>query len=80
MRAVVAVDENKCVNCQRCIAVCPAKMCNDGSGDYVKINNDLCIGCGECIEACSHGARIGIDDTQQFFADLKSNKKIISKL
>ena len=78
MRAVVAVDENKCVNCQRCIAVCPAKMCNDGSGDYVKINNDLCIGCGECIEACSHGARIGIDDTQEFFADLKSNKKIIA--
>ena len=78
MRAVVAVDENKCVNCQRCIAVCPAKMCNDGSGDYVRINNDLCIGCGECIEACSHGARIGIDDTQEFFADLKSNKKIIA--
>ncbi len=78
MRAVVAVDESKCVNCQRCIAVCPAKMCNDGSGDYVKINNDLCIGCGECIEACSHGARIGIDDTQEFFADLKSNKKIIA--
>lgn len=78
MRAVVAVDENKCVNCQRCIAVCPAKMCNDGSGDYVKINNDLCIGCGECIEACSHGARTGIDDTQEFFADLKSNKKIIA--
>ena len=78
MRAVVAVDENKCVNCQRCIAVCPAKMCNDGSGDYVKINNDLCIGCGECIEACSHGARIGIDDTKEFFEDLKSNKKIIA--
>lgn len=78
MRAVVAVDENKCVNCQRCIAVCPAKMCNDGSGDYVKINNDLCIGCGECIEACSHGARIGIDDTSEFFNDLKKGTKIIA--
>ena len=78
MRAVVAVDENKCVNCQRCIAVCPAKMCNDGSGDYVKINNDLCIGCGECIEACSHGARIGIDDTAEFFNDLKKGTKIIA--
>ena len=78
MRAVISVDKNKCVNCQRCIAVCPAKMCNDGSGDYVRINNDLCIGCGECIEACSHGARIGLDDTEQFFEDLNNDTKMIA--
>ncbi len=78
MRAVVTVDENKCVNCHKCISVCPAKMCNDGSQNYVKINNNLCIGCGECIEACSHGARIGIDDTAEFFNDLKKGTKIIA--
>ena len=35
---VVGVDKEKCVNCHRCIAVCPVKMCNDGSQDYVQVN------------------------------------------
>ena len=49
---LVEVLEDKCVNCHRCIGVCPVKMCNDGSGDYVKVNHDRCIGCGQCIDAC----------------------------
>ena len=43
---VISVDKDKCLNCHRCISVCPAKFCNDGSGDYIKINSDLCLGCG----------------------------------
>lgn len=78
MRPVIAVDKNKCVNCHRCIDVCPAKMCNDCSGDFVNINHELCIGCGECIEACSHGARSGIDDTQEFFQALEAGEEIIA--
>jgi len=58
--------------------VCPVKFCNDGSTGTVKINHELCIGCGACIEACIHGARYGIDDAPDFFADLKAGKKIIA--
>ena len=78
LRPVIAVDKDKCCNCHRCIAVCPVKICNDGSGDYVSINHDLCIGCGECIEACTHGARKGIDDTQEFFKDVKAGVPIVA--
>ncbi len=71
LRPVINVDREKCCNCHRCIAVCPVKLCNDGAGDFVTLNHDLCIGCGSCIEACTHGARTGIDDTPAFIADLK---------
>jgi ferredoxin len=45
---VISIDDDKCVNCHQCIAVCPVKFCNDGSGETVKINENLCIGCGNC--------------------------------
>jgi len=78
LRSVITVDEEKCVNCHRCIAVCPVKMCNDGSGDVVKLNSDLCLGCGACLEACTHGARIAIDDSQKFFSDITSGVKMVA--
>ena len=73
---VINVDKDKCRNCHRCIAICPVKLCNDGSKDYVSVNSDLCIGCGACITACTHGARSGIDDTEAFFEDLKRGEEI----
>ncbi|MCQ2595625.1 MAG: methyl-accepting chemotaxis protein [Treponemataceae bacterium] len=78
LRPVISVDAEKCVNCHRCIAVCPSKLCNNGSGNYVEINHELCIGCGACIAACDHGARLGLDDTQKFFEDLEKGEKIIA--
>ena len=75
---VIFVDKDKCVNCHRCIAVCPSKLCNDGSGDYVKVNHELCLGCGACISACEHGARKGLDDTDAFFSDLKKGTGIVA--
>lgn len=77
-RSVISVDKEKCVNCQRCIAVCPVKMSNNGSGDYVAFDEKLCIGCGSCIEACTHGARKGIDDAELFFDSLKKGEKIVA--
>lgn len=78
IRPVIQVDTEKCVNCHRCISVCPAKMCNDGSKNYVSIIHELCIGCGKCIEACSHGARSGIDDFNQFLSDRKNGVKMVA--
>lgn len=78
LKPVIFVDKDKCVNCHRCIAVCPSKMCNDASGDYVKVNHELCIGCGHCIEACDHGARYGIDDSEDFFRCLKRGDGIVA--
>ena len=32
---ILQVDAETCVNCHKCIAACPVKYCNDGSGDHV---------------------------------------------
>jgi ferredoxin len=74
---IVGVDKNKCRNCHTCITTCPVKYCNDGSGEYVKVNHSLCIGCGSCLAVCTHNARYPIDDSDSFIEDLKKNKKII---
>lgn len=78
LRPVISVIEENCVNCHRCIAVCPAKMCNDGSGDVVHVNSDLCLGCGACIDACTHNARMGLDDSKEFFTDLAAGTKMVA--
>ena len=78
VREVITVDPEKCTGCHRCISVCPAKMCNDASGDYIKVNPELCIGCGRCISACHFNARQGIDDFDVFMNDLKSGVKMIA--
>lgn len=78
---VLEVIKEKCVNCQKCIAVCPVKFCNDGSGEYVTVNHDMCIGCGHCITACEeagHYARKRIDDFEGFYKDLQRGNKIIA--
>jgi len=75
---VIKIDNDKCINCYACITACPVKYCMDGSGDKLGINKDLCIGCGNCIIACAHGARKIIDDTTQFFEDLKRGIKMVA--
>jgi len=75
---VVYVDEEKCVNCHQCIAVCPVSLCNNGSLDFVTINDNLCIGCGRCVDACRHDARFLVDDSQRAFEDLKRGVKAIA--
>jgi signal transduction histidine kinase/Pyruvate/2-oxoacid:ferredoxin oxidoreductase delta subunit len=82
---VIGIDEKYCVNCHQCIAVCPVKVCSDGSGEVVKFDNSLCIGCGRCIEACirSHGgdaaksARYPIDDANSF-GEALGGKEIVA--
>ncbi|MDR2783243.1 MAG: 4Fe-4S binding protein, partial [Treponema sp.] len=77
LRPVVNVIKEKCVNCHRCIMVCPVKMCNDGSEEVIMHRSDLCIGCGRCIKACTHGARVGIDDFNAFIEDIKTERIVV---
>lgn len=82
---VIGLKAENCINCHQCIAVCPVKVCSDGSGEVVKFNTSLCIGCGRCIDACikSHGgvveksARFAIDDSPRFVEDLE-NQEIVA--
>lgn len=78
LRQLLFIDEEKCVNCHKCISVCPVKYCNDGSNKIVKVNNNMCIACGACIKACTHNARSYRDDIEQFIRDIEDNKKIVA--
>ncbi|MDR2518891.1 MAG: 4Fe-4S binding protein [Spirochaetaceae bacterium] len=78
LRPIIQIIEDKCVNCHRCIMVCPVKMCNNGSGNVVTFHSELCIGCGACINACMHGARIGVDDFDQFIQDVKAKINMVA--
>ena len=64
---IAVVDEEKCVNCGKCMEVCPKMLivekpavkevfvkCNSHEfGKAVKINCSAgCIGCGACVKAC----------------------------
>ncbi len=75
---VVGVDKDLCKNCHACIAACPVKYCNDGSGEFIKINQEMCIGCGSCLAACTHGARHSIDDFPAFIKALRAGQKIVA--
>ncbi len=77
---IVDVDEEKCVNCHACIAVCPVKFCNDGSGDYVTVNFDTCIGCGRCLNECTHQARRYLDDFGEFMEAIGSGVRTVAIL
>jgi iron only hydrogenase large subunit-like protein len=77
-RQIIHVAPEKCVNCHRCIMVCPVKMCNNGSASIVDHHPELCIGCGECIKACTHGARIGLDDFTAFKEDLEKGVDMVA--
>lgn len=77
----VTVDKSKCIGCNACVRVCPVHEANvaeliDESRSVININPEKCISCGECVKSCEHNARVYLDDTERFFEDLKSGKKI----
>lgn len=80
---MITFDGTKCVACNNCVRVCPSIEANtvehDENGNVrFNINPDKCIRCGACVKICNHNARSYEDDTERFWADLKSGQKIIA--
>lgn len=78
LRPVIKVEKDKCVACHQCVQVCPVKFCNDASGDHVAIRPELCIGCGTCLDVCTHGARTGLDDFDEFMSAVSAGVRIVA--
>ena len=78
--SLVKTNEN-CIGCNRCIRACGCTGANiaveqeDGT-NVIEVDPNRCIACGACIDACEHDAREYVDDTEQFFTDLKQGKQI----
>ncbi len=78
-QGLIQTDETRCAGCNKCVAKCPVhanSAVRIGNSMKIHIDWERCIACGECIHVCDHGARFFIDDTERFFRDLHSGKKI----
>ena len=76
--APIIRDNNKCILCRRCVAVCSKVQgigvigANDRGFDThiasafeTKLGDNACINCGQCIVACPTGALYERDDTDK---------------
>jgi len=81
MDSIISTDQSICTGCNNCIRVCPAfganrVTLNENRQPVVTTIPQQCIHCGHCLEKCAVHARDYNDDTERFFDDLKSGKKI----
>ena len=80
-------DNNKCILCRRCIAVCDEQAVGVIGANNRGIDtcvgqpfNELlcetsCISCGQCTAVCPTGALVEQDDTDKVWAALADNTK-----
>ncbi len=80
-------DNNKCILCRRCVAVCHEQYvsvigANDrgidtsiGSAFKAKLSEVPCISCGQCVAVCPTGALVEKDDTDKVWAALSDPTK-----
>ncbi len=80
-------DNNKCILCRRCVAVCKEQYvsvigANDrgidtsiGSAFKVNLSETPCISCGQCVAVCPTSALTEKDDTDKVWAALSDPTK-----
>ncbi len=80
-------DNNKCILCRRCVAVCDNQYVsiigandrgidtNIGNPFDVKLNTTSCISCGQCTAVCPTGALTEKDDTDKIWAAIADPTK-----
>ncbi|MBE6098528.1 MAG: 4Fe-4S dicluster domain-containing protein [Anaerovibrio sp.] len=78
---IIFTHEDKCTGCNKCIKACPVDFANevyiaDDGKRKIRVDDTYCLHCGACMNACDHGARDYVDDTEKFFADLAAGKPI----
>ncbi len=80
-------DNNKCILCRRCVAVCEEQFVSVigannrgidtciGQPFNISLNETPCISCGQCTAVCPTGALVEKDDTDKVWAALADNTK-----
>ena len=82
-------DNNKCILCRRCVAVCKQQLvsvigANDRGIDThiacafeLDLDNTPCVSCGQCTAVCPTGALVERDDTAKVWAALADPDKYV---
>ncbi len=80
-------DNNKCILCRRCVAVCNEQYVSVigannrgfdtciGQAFELSLNDTPCISCGQCTAVCPTGALVERDDTDKVWAALADPSK-----
>ena len=80
-------DNNKCILCRRCVAVCKEQFVSVigannrgidttiGSPFHMNLNSTPCISCGQCTAVCPTAALMEKDDTDKIYAALADPTK-----
>lgn len=87
---VLVRDNNKCIRCKRCVAVCAkvqsvSAICATGEGLETVIAPaspkglaaSSCVNCGQCVVVCPVGALTEKDNTQEVYAALANPDKFV---
>lgn len=83
-------DNEKCINCRRCIAACTNVQgigviganyrgfkTSIGSPFDMDLADTACVSCGQCIAVCPTGALNEKDDTDKIWAALNDPEKVV---
>ncbi|MCL2108040.1 MAG: NADH-dependent [FeFe] hydrogenase, group A6 [Oscillospiraceae bacterium] len=83
-------DNNKCINCRRCVAMCGKTQgigvigANErgfktevGCAFGMDLAQTACVSCGQCINVCPTGALSEKDDTDKVWAALNDPEKVV---
>ena len=83
-------DNEKCINCRRCIAACTNVQgigviganyrgfkTTIGSPFDMDLADTACVSCGQCIAVCPTGALNEKDDTDKVWAALNDPDKVV---
>ena len=80
-------DNNKCILCRRCVAVCKEQFVSVigannrgidttiGSPFHMNLNSTPCISCGQCTAVCPTAALMEKDDTDKIYEAFSDPKK-----
>jgi ferredoxin len=82
-QGLIYTAEVGCVNCKKCLRVCPIKSANvtvestvdSVSKHIISVDQNECVLCGACIDVCPVKVRLYRDDTEPFFEDLLKGKQ-----
>ncbi|GHV46116.1 ferredoxin [Clostridia bacterium] len=83
-------DNNKCINCRRCVAACGQTQSigviganqrgfktEIGCAFEMDLASSACVSCGQCINVCPTGALSEKDDTAKVWEALADKNKVV---